>query len=47
MRNLHVLGIVGFRVFPDLMGGQKYVAQYYRELSKQLGKLYNCFSIKS
>ncbi len=34
MRNLHVLGIVGFRVFPDLMGGQKYVAQYYRELSK-------------
>jgi hypothetical protein len=35
MRKLHVLGIVGFRVFPDLMGGQKYVAQYYRELSKE------------
>jgi polysaccharide biosynthesis protein PslH len=28
------LGIVGFRVFPDLMGGQKHVANYYRLLSK-------------
>jgi polysaccharide biosynthesis protein PslH len=29
-----VLGIVGFRVFPDLMGGQKHIANYYRALSK-------------
>jgi polysaccharide biosynthesis protein PslH len=38
-----VLGIVGFRVFPDLMGGQKHVANYYRELSKH-AQLVLCLS---
>lgn len=30
-----VLGIVSFKVFPALMGGQKYIVDYYRELAKQ------------
>ena len=31
----NVLGIVSFKVFPALMGGQKYIVEYYRELAKQ------------
>ena len=31
----NVLGIISFKVFPALMGGQKYIVDYYRELSKQ------------
>lgn len=31
----NVLGIVSFKVFPALMGGQKYIVDYYRELAKQ------------
>lgn len=31
----NVLGIVSFKVFPSLMGGQKYIVEYYRELAKQ------------
>lgn len=30
----NVLGIVSFKVFPALMGGQKYVVDYYQTLSK-------------
>ncbi|WP_305548023.1 glycosyltransferase [Sediminibacterium sp.] len=30
-----VLGIVSFKVFPALMGGQKYIVDYYKELAKQ------------
>ncbi len=35
--NMHqpsVLGIVSYKVFPAQMGGQKYIVEYYRELSK-------------
>lgn len=31
----NVLGVVSFKVFPALMGGQKYIVDYYRELAKQ------------
>jgi len=31
----NVLGIVSFKVFPALMGGQKYIVEYYQELAKQ------------
>ncbi len=31
---LSVLGIVSYKVFPAQMGGQKYIAAYYSELSK-------------
>ncbi|MBA4260340.1 MAG: hypothetical protein C0446_14350, partial [Chitinophaga sp.] len=34
-RKPNVLGIVSFKVFPALMGGQKYIVDYYRALSKQ------------
>lgn len=31
----NVLGIVSFKVFPALMGGQKYIVDYYRVLSQK------------
>jgi len=34
MMQLSVLGIVSYKVFPAHMGGQKYIADYYAELSK-------------